>query len=48
MRQIVFTNDKGGVGKTTTVVNLAVGLSDGGVRTMVVTWTRRLMPHLRC
>jgi chromosome partitioning protein len=36
MRQIVFTNDKGGVGKTTTVVNLAVGLSDGGVRTMVV------------
>ena len=36
MRKIVFTNDKGGVGKTTTVANLAVGLSNRGIRTMVV------------
>ena len=36
MRRIVFTNDKGGVGKTTTVSNLAVGLSKQGRRTLVV------------
>jgi chromosome partitioning protein len=36
MRRIVFTNDKGGVGKTTTVANLAVGLSQKGIKTLVV------------
>jgi chromosome partitioning protein len=36
MRRIVFTNDKGGVGKTTTVANLAVGLSLKGIKTLVV------------
>ncbi len=36
MRRIVFTNDKGGVGKTTTVANLAVGLAKTGTRTLVI------------
>lgn len=36
MRRIVFTNDKGGVGKTTTVANLAVGLAMTGRKTLVI------------
>jgi len=36
MRRIVFTNDKGGVGKTTTVANLAVGLARQGKKTLVI------------
>lgn len=36
MKRIVFTNDKGGVGKTTTVANLAVGLSRAGKKTLVI------------
>jgi chromosome partitioning protein len=36
MRRIVFTNDKGGVGKTTTVANLAVGLARRGRKTLVI------------
>ena len=36
MRRIVFTNDKGGVGKTTTVANLAVGAARRGKKTLVV------------
>ena len=36
MRRIVFTNDKGGVGKTTTVVNLAVGMAGAGRKTLVI------------
>jgi len=36
MRRIVFTNDKGGVGKTTTLSNLAVGLSGQGKKVLVV------------
>lgn len=36
MRRVVFTNDKGGVGKTTTVANLAVRCSDQGRRVLVV------------
>ena len=36
MQRIVFTNDKGGVGKTTTVANLAVGLSNMGKKVLVI------------
>lgn len=36
MKRIVFTNDKGGVGKTTTVANLAVGIAQRGKKTLVI------------
>ena len=36
MRKIVISNDKGGVGKTTTVANLAVGSARRGNKTLVV------------
>lgn len=36
MKRIVFINDKGGVGKTTTVANLAVGLARKGRKTLVI------------
>jgi chromosome partitioning protein len=36
MKRLVLTNDKGGVGKTTTVANLSVGLSQSGKKTLVI------------
>ena len=36
MRTLVFTNDKGGVSKTTSVVNLGVGLAREGLKTLVI------------
>ena len=40
-RVIAVSNAKGGIGKTTTVVNIGAGLALKGARVLLVMWMRR-------